>query len=105
MTDIFQEGLEQIERFKEAKDENGSVSSVKAFEKGEWPTVNSEIALTQQPYIDGPADGTPHYKAAGIDQGGNEYEVKWEVRDNWEEIEDESEMVENWDEPDSITKI
>lgn len=105
MTDIFQEELEQIGRFNEAKDANGSVSSVKVFANGNWPAVNLEIALTQQPYIDGPANSTPIYKAAGIDQSGNEYEVEWEVKDNWKDIEDEQEMVDNWDEPDSIKKI
>jgi len=29
------------------------------------------------------------------------YEVRWDVKDNWEEIEDESEMC-DWDSPVSV---
>lgn len=64
-----------------------------------------EYALTQQPYIDGPADGTPYYRAMAVDAEGNEYEVEWEVVEYWEKIEDEQEMVEDWDTPVSVEKI
>ena len=62
-----------------------------------------EYTLTQQAYIDGPADGTPVYKATAVDQEGNEYEVEWEVRENWEEIEDESDMC-DWENPVSVER-
>lgn len=64
-----------------------------------------EYALTQQAYIDGLADETPIYKSHGIDREGNEYEFEWEVVENWELIEDEQEMVEDWDKPVSVEKI
>ncbi|EIT85924.1 hypothetical protein A374_08814 [Fictibacillus macauensis ZFHKF-1] len=51
-----------------------------------------EITLVQDPYIDGVSGQRPHYKATGEDVEGNEYLVTWDVKDNWEEIEDESEM-------------
>ncbi len=60
--------------------------------------------LTQDAYIDGPAEGTPYYRAMAIDQEGNEYEVTWEVVENWEQIEDESEMC-DWDSPASVEKM
>lgn len=64
-----------------------------------------EYALKQQPYIDGPADETPVYKSTAVDQEGNEFEVEWEVVENFEEIEDEQEMVEDWDKPASVEAI
>lgn len=104
MEDIFTESMEFIKAFNQAKEENGSVESVNLFEKGHDLPVNLEVALMQRAYIDGPVDETPYYKAAGIDQEGNEYEVKWNVVDGWEYIEDEQEMC-NWDDPESIDKI
>ena len=64
-----------------------------------------EDALTQQPYIDGPADDIPYYRAMAVDAAGDEYEVKWEVVENWEKIEDEQEMVEDWESPVSVKKL
>jgi hypothetical protein len=61
--------------------------------------------LTQQPYIDGAADETPYYRASAEDTEGNDHEVTWEVVDNWEQIEDEQEMVEDWEKPVNITRI
>ncbi|ALX50486.1 hypothetical protein AOX59_18965 [Lentibacillus amyloliquefaciens] len=76
-----------------AKNENGSVKE-----------NETEIAISQQPYIDGPADEKPIYRALGIDQEGNEYEVKWEVVDYWQALEDESEMC-DWDSPAEVEAI
>lgn len=64
-----------------------------------------ELALTQDPYIDGPTGEKPVYKALAQDAEGNEYEVEWEVREDWEEIEDEQEMVEDWEKPVSVEQI
>lgn len=63
-----------------------------------------EFALTQQAYVDGPANGTPYYKASAVDQKGNEYEVTWEVVENWEQVEDESEMC-DWDNPVEVVAL
>ncbi|MFA8439285.1 hypothetical protein [Pueribacillus sp. YX66] len=67
-----------------------------------------EFTLTQQPYIDGPSGGEPIFKAMAIDTDGNEYEVEWEVVDNWEEVAengDDQELVEDWSAPSNVTKI
>lgn len=66
------------------------------------------FTLTQQPYIDGPANGEPIFKALAVDDDGNEYEVEWDVVENWEEVAengDDQELVEDWDKPSSVTKI
>ena len=97
VTDVFEETKELFRQFDEAKEENGSVEYTKEGYMG-----SREIALTQQPYIDGPAGERPVYKASAIDQGGRQYEITWEVVDNWEEIEDEQQMVDDWDAPSEI---
>ncbi|REK69358.1 hypothetical protein [Paenibacillus paeoniae] len=60
------------------------------------------ITLTQLPFIDGPMGERPLYKARGQDGSGNGYLVKWEVVENWQDIEDESDMVANWDAPNEV---
>lgn len=53
-------------------------------------------------------DERPFYKALATDEEGNSYEVTWDVKDNWEEVSesgDEHEMVEDWGQPSSVTKI
>lgn len=115
MEDIFANAMENMGNFEDAKEKNGSIEVVTGSRKvtvapnnGEgghyYQDKTTEIALTQQAYIDGPADGTPIYKATGIDQHGNNYEVTWEVVENWEQIEDEQEMC-DWDQPARIEKI
>ncbi|MFJ5713101.1 helix-turn-helix domain-containing protein [Neobacillus sp. NPDC093127] len=64
-----------------------------------------EITLTQDPYIDGVPGREPYYRAVGIDAEGNEYNVVWNVVDNYEEIEDESEMVADWGKPFDVIKL
>lgn len=94
-------------KFYEYKKEFGSVTTRKAYENGNFPHV-MELALKQAPYLDGFADEPPVFRASAVDEEGNEYEVEWEVKDNWEEIakhSDDQEMVENWEEPDVITEI
>lgn len=59
------------------------------------------ITLTQDPYIDGPADEHPIYKAHGTDENSAEYIVTWDVVDRYEEITDESEMC-DWDRPSGV---
>ncbi|MBP1971562.1 hypothetical protein J2Z83_003713 [Virgibacillus natechei] len=120
MEDIFANSLESIREFEGAKKQHGAIRGVtgtratstgaannggdKLAERTQ-EVVTTEIALTQQAYIDGLADETPIYKAHGIDREGNEYEVEWEVVENWDLIEDEQEMVEDWDKPVSVDKI
>lgn len=64
-----------------------------------------EYALTQQPYIDGPTGETPFYRASAVDEENNAFEATWDVVDNWQEIEDEQEMVEDWDQPSNVKEI
>lgn len=63
-----------------------------------------EYTLTQDAYIDGSADETPYYRAMAEDAEGNEYEVFWDVLENWKEIEDEQEMC-DWDNPAKVELI
>lgn len=62
-----------------------------------------EYKLIQEAYIDGTHD-KPFYRANAVDDRGKLYEIRWSVKDNWEEIEDESEMCE-WDSPTSVTEL
>lgn len=48
-----------------------------------------QIFLTQNPYL-GDTCGFPVYKAAAMDFVGNEYEITWELRNGWEDMEDAS---------------
>lgn len=105
MKDIFAESLENLREFGKNKDEYGSIRFVEVVN---GRTHQIEVALTQDPYIDGPANGTPVFKAHGIDGGGNEYEIEWEVVENWEELAeqgDDQALVEDWDMPSSVEKI
>jgi len=63
-----------------------------------------EYALEQQAYIDGVQGREPYYKATAVDKNGNQYEVAWDVVENWEQIDDEEEMC-DWDNPVSADKI
>jgi len=45
------------------------------------------IALTQDAYLDGTKDN-PYYTAAAIDGQGREYRVRWDVVEDWQDIED-----------------
>lgn len=64
----------------------------------------NEYFLTQHPYIYGTQGEKPHYRAAAIDNNGDEYLVTWNVLENWEIIEDESDMC-DWDNPCNVEKI
>lgn len=66
-----------------------------------------EYTLTQEAYAAGSANGVPYFQATAVDAEGNEYEVTWDVRDNWEEIAatgDDSEMC-DWDAPVSVEAV
>src|SRR5699024_8267464 len=59
-----------------------------------------EVAITQDPYIDGVRGEAPVFKAAGVDCDGNEFKITWDVVENWEEVAehgDDQQMVEDWD--------
>lgn len=62
-----------------------------------------EYTLTQEPYIDGTHE-KPFYRANAVDAEGKLYEIRWDVKDNWEEIEDESEMC-DWDSPKGVFAV
>ncbi|WP_054955033.1 hypothetical protein [Paenibacillus dakarensis] len=62
------------------------------------------ITLMQDPYIDGPIDERPIYKALGVDEEGKECIVVWQVVDGYEEITDESSMC-DWENPSGIMKF
>ena len=53
------------------------------------------IALTQDAYLAG-TNECPHYEAHAIDRDLNDYRVIWDVKDGWEEIENEDEVC-DWD--------
>lgn len=48
-----------------------------------------QIFLTQDAYL-GDTCGFPVYKASAMDFVGNEYEITWELRNGWEDMEDAS---------------
>jgi|SRR5690625_1060487 len=104
--DIFEKDLENKRVFMEAKEQYGSIVSPVFYEilNGKERYIDTEVALTQQAYIDGQMDEAPVYKALGIDDEGNKYEIEWSVKDNWEQIEDEEEMC-DWDSPVSVEKV
>lgn len=58
---------------------------------------------TQEPFIDGPANAL-FYKANGLDQEGNEVLLIWDVVDEWETIEDQSDMC-DWENPMEVKRV
>lgn len=42
-----------------------------------------EVAISQQPYLDVASSGHPVYKACGIDAKGFEYDIQWDVKDEF----------------------
>lgn len=68
----------------------------------EWE--GKELRTTQDPHIDGQVGEHPYYEASAIDAEGNEYSVIWDVRDEYEEIDDESSMC-DWNNPVSVTLV
>lgn len=63
-----------------------------------------EYTLIQDAYIDGVPGEKPFYRANAVDTEGKLYEIRWDVKDNWEEIEDESEMC-DWDSPKGVFAV
>lgn len=63
-----------------------------------------ELRTTENPQIDGEEGERPVYRATALDADQNEYEVTWDVYDEWEEITDESSIC-DWDNPVSVTKL
>lgn len=119
MTDIFQESLENIRKFEENKEKHGSVIGVTgkrtistgAANNGgdklveySHEDVKTELALTQEAYIDGPANGKGFFTAHAIDKDGNEYDVYWDIKEGMEDAEDMQEMC-DWDNPSNVEKI
>lgn len=51
MRNNFMESLDHENKFNEYKEKFGSVLSIKAYKKGNYPNKNDEITLTQYPYI------------------------------------------------------
>ena len=86
-------------RFKNA------VKLIKFWEENNMQKVTFEgyeYTLTQEPYIDGVSGETPYYTATAVDADGEQHQVIWDVVDEWGEIEDESDMVADWDAPTSV---
>jgi DNA-binding Xre family transcriptional regulator len=67
-----------------------------------------EYTLTQDAYLDGLPGETPIFKAAAVDSEGDDFEVTWDVVDNWEEVAelgDDQAMVEDWGSPVSVERL
>ena len=62
------------------------------------------LTLTQQAFItcDGSNTGECYYSAGAVDADGNEYKVRWEIRDGFDG-DDESNAC-DWDEPSLIVE-
>jgi hypothetical protein len=74
--------------------------------EAQWGTVEHEGStwyLTQQPYIAG-TDERPWYEAIAINLYGDAALIKWTVTDEWEDIEDESDVCQ-WDKPAGVTTL
>lgn len=71
----------------------------------EFGTVNfegKEYALTQDAYINGQTWEEVHFLAEAIDQNGNVYTVRWEVKDDFTEEDEDHGFACNWDAPSSV---
>ena len=71
-------------------------------------TVNHNgktLTLTQQAYLhgDGSDTGERYYRASAIDSDGNEYKVRWEIREGFDG-EDEGDAC-DWDTPSLIVEL
>jgi hypothetical protein len=70
------------------------------------------ITITQTPYVDGTTGKKPYYRALGISASKNEKEISekiewdiiWDVKDNWEEIDNDEDMCE-WETPSWFRKL
>ena len=49
---------------------------------------STEIALTQQAYVENSARGGVQYQAVGIDQQGNQYMVVWDTTQAWDDAQE-----------------
>lgn len=69
------------------------------IEHGKVYYNKKELALTQEAYLDG-MEGENYYSALAIDEIGNEYVVKWEIKEeyfnNLDALEDESDAC-DWE--------
>ena len=63
------------------------------------------LTLTQQAYLDGDGsnDCEGYYSAAAVDADGNDYKVRWEIRDGFDG-EDEGDAC-DWDRPSQIREV
>ena len=63
------------------------------------------LTLTQQAYLDGDGsnDCEGYYSASAVDADGNDYKVRWEIRDGFDG-EDEGDAC-DWDKPSSIREL
>ena len=75
-------------------------------EETNMTTVNynsKDYTLTQEAYMAGTHD-QPQFEAHAVDGDGNEYMVQWDVRDNWREMDDQSDMC-DWSNPASVDAL
>ena len=63
------------------------------------------LTLTQQAYLDGDGsnDCEGYYSASAVDADGNDYKVRWEIRDGFDG-EDEGDAC-DWDRPSQIREV
>lgn len=101
-----------VEEFKQGEKEHGTITLKEHFSRNKAIDMvmakEKEVAITQEPYVDGKRDEKPVFKASGVDADGNKYEITWDVVDNWEEVAehgDNQQMVEDWDSPVSVEEI
>ena len=57
------------------------------------------ITLSQEPYIDWVCGESAYYIAHATDVGGNDYEVYWDICDDYDPEQQEEESACEWDAP------
>lgn len=106
LDEAFLDGLEEHGSVKMRKYLSTAPATMTHAEYDRYELV--EVAITQNPYFDGVREEKPVFKAAGVDCDGNEFEITWDVVENWEEVAeqgDDQQMVEDWDAPSKIEAI
>lgn len=63
-----------------------------------------DLTLTQAAYLAGTND-RPHYEAAATDMDGNQYQVRWSIREDYDPAYEQEDMACDWDKPESIQKL
>lgn len=77
--------------------------SAKRYGTIEWDGV--ELAITQDPYPDGPVGGDWCFRASAMDRAGNLWHITWDPIPDVDECLDYGSQVEDWDKPDSAEMV